>query len=190
MVSAFVLVGTWGNAQGGRTFFAGQTSLSVDLAAELHAFDNDIFTCTAVRPLKAGDVVAMMLSEDQGWSVAKTPIGTDKVAYPVMAMLKRSDGKFLSVFPAILKINTDIKAGAVLHAGSHEIKTTRSIKAGDSIPVLFIGWRSILSVGATDRATKDSEAQPWFTVFEGDAKLDERHDTFEAWRIEKEYVHQ
>jgi hypothetical protein len=171
-----------------RTFLAGQITISKDLAPLLHALDNSIFTCTLVQPLKSGDVVAAMTSEDQAWSADKTRIGTDTVAYPILAMVKTSDGGFHSLFPAVLKVNVDVAAGAILHSGTHEIKTTRAIKAGDSIPVLFIDGQSILSVGAADGTTKDSEAQPWFAVFEGDLKPDGRTAIVGAWRVEKDYV--
>jgi len=124
-----------------------------------------------------------MTSEDQAWSIDKTPAG-----YPILAMVKSSDGKFRSLFPSSCKVKIDIKAGAPLHSGRHEVETKRSIKASDSIPVLFVG-ESLLSVEAADGPGKGSQAQPWFTVFEGDARPDDRRATIEAWRIEKDHVH-
>jgi len=165
-----------------RAFLAGQTSIDGDVAADLPTFENGILTCALVQPLKKGDVVAVMVSEDQSWSIDRTPTG-----YPIVATVKTSDGKFRSLFPAVLKAMISIRAGTVLHSGHYDIETMRSIKDGDSIPVVFTG-RSLLSVGAVEGTRKGGEARPWFTVFEADAKPDDRRGTIEAWRIENDYV--
>lgn len=165
-----------------RAFLAGQTSINGDIAADLPTFEKGILTCALVQPLKKGDVVAVMVSEDQAWSIDKTPAG-----YPIVATVKTSDGEFRSLFPAVLKATISIKAGTVLHSGHYDIETMRSIKDGDSIPVIFTG-RSLLSVGAVEGTRKGGEAQPWFTVFQVEAKPDDRRGAIEAWRIENDYV--
>ena len=173
-----------GPASGGsKTFFAGSFKISQDVGAVLRTLDNNSFACTLIQPLENGTEIAAMTSEDQAWSIAKTPGG-----YPIEGMVKSSDGKFRSIFPAVLKAKVDIRAGAVLHSGRYDIETQRPIKAGDSIPALFIGGRSLLSIDSSGVAGRASAARPWFTVFEGDAKPDERRAVVEAWAVEENHV--
>jgi hypothetical protein len=168
-----------------RTFLAGNIQISQDVAAALHAFDGSIFTCTLVHPLVKGQIIAAIVSEDQGWSIEKTPSG-----YPIQGMVKSSNGEFHSLFPAILKAKIDIKPGAVLHSGNYNIETNQFVKAGDSIPVFLVGKRAILSIKAAEGAGNGSKIQPLLMVFASDAKPDERRAAVEAWQIEKKHVSQ
>jgi len=83
-----------------------------------------------VKNLKKGAKVAAILSDDQAWSADthSLQIGTSQVAYPILAMVKSSDG-FHSLFPGILKVKTDIKAGETLRSDGYEIQAKREIKA-------------------------------------------------------------
>jgi len=165
-----------------RTFLAGELTISQDITAVLHAFDNPIFTCTLVNPIKKGDVVAAMVSDDQAWSIDKTQMG-----YPILGMMKSSDGEFHSAFPAVLKVKIAVKPGTVLHSGKYNIEATQSIKAGASIPVFLVD-NALLSINASRGIRNGSKAQPFFMVFASNAKPDEQRAVIEAWRIEKNHV--
>jgi hypothetical protein len=64
-------------------------------------------------------------------------------------------------------------AAAVADTANYDgfvIKTKRSIKAGDAIPVLVVGGTpvgamSVLSVAAAEGVTDPSKAEPWFAAF-------------------------
>jgi hypothetical protein len=135
-----------------RTFLAGEITVSVDLASVA----NKAFTFTLVHPLKAGDVIAAMTSDDQAWSIDKIPllIGTNKVQYPILASIKSSDGNFHTVLPGVLKSKVSINAGVAVHFGGYQIDVDRPVKAGESISsllVAFAGGYSFLSVEAAAR---------------------------------------
>jgi hypothetical protein len=166
------------------TFLAGEISIGGDIAA----IETKSFTCTPVQPLKKGAKVAAMLSDDQAWSADThtLQIGTNQVAYPILAMVKSSDG-FHSLFPAVLKAKTDIKAGETLRSDGYQIEAKRAVKAGDSIPVLFIG-DSLLSVEAATGAKNKGEAEPWFAAYKDDTKASDHAALVEAWRLENEHV--
>jgi hypothetical protein len=167
-----------------RTFLAGAISIRGDISA----LETKSFTCTPVYPLKKGDKVAAMVSDDQAWSpdTHLLQVGTNQVAYPIFAMVKSADG-FHSVFPAILKAKTDIKAGETLRSDGYQIEAKRAVKAGDSIPVLFVG-DSLLSVEAATGAKNKGEAEPWFAAYKDDTKASDRAALVEAWRLENEHV--
>jgi len=117
-------------------------------------------------------------------------IGTNNVKYPIWGLVKCSDGNFKSIFPVVLKVNVDIKAGDVIHSDGYEIEVKRSVKAGDSISAVRVGPTSVLSAEADEGAKKSSEAKPWFTAFKEDTTANDRSTTIEAWRIEKDHVGQ
>lgn len=179
-----------------RTFLASQFTIPTGFSGLFYNVDNSIFTCTLVQPLKEGDTIATIASHDQSWSAAKTPllIGTDRVQYPIFATMTFSNGNTRAPLPAVLKFKIDIKAGAVLHSTADAksntfiIETKKAIKAGDSIPVLFINGPSILSVEATAKTKASSGSQPWFIAFVTESKPDDKRESIEAWRIEKDYV--
>jgi hypothetical protein len=167
-----------------RTFLAGEISIRGDTST----IETKSFTCTPVYPLKKGDKVAAIISDDQAWSADSHSllVGTNQVPYPILAMVKSADG-FHSVFPAILKTKTDIKAGEMLRSDGYQIEAKRGVKAGESIPVLFIG-DSLLSVEAAEGTKNKSEAKPWFTAYKDDTKASDRAALVEAWRLENEHV--
>lgn len=171
----------------GKVSLAGQISVPKDVGDAFQKDDNEIFTYTPAQPLKGGDVIAATVSDDQSWSVRTKPIGTKKVQYPVIAMVRASDGIFYILTPGVLKLKVDIKAGEALHSNDYDIETKRSLKAGDSIPVLHCGNRSLISVEAAEGIKKGVKAEPWFTAFLKE-NSGTRNATIEAWRIEMDHV--
>ena len=171
--------------QKSRTFFAGEISMKADLSAT----ETKLFTCTPVQPFKKGDKVAAIVSDDQAWSVDKLPlqVGTNQVPYPVMASVKSSDG-FHSIFPAVLKAKTDIKAGETLRSDGYQIETKRAVKASETISVLVIGGSAIFSVEAAEGAKDRGVAKPWFTAYKDGTKLSDSAPLLEAWRLENDHV--
>jgi len=179
----------------GRASVAGQITVPEGVSDVIHDVDTKAFTCTQVRPLKDGEVIASMNSTDQLISVNTVPlrIGTEYVQYPILAWII-SKGHDLFLSPATLKFKIDIKAGTVVHTDgplAFDVKTERSIKAGDSIAVIlisFTGGPAILSAETGEGTTIGSTAQPWFTAFPGYVKPDDRSAIIQAFQIEKDYV--
>jgi hypothetical protein len=187
-----------------RSFLGGQLSVDFDF----QAFENNSFTYTPVQALKKGDAVAAMVSEDQAWSVdtaGDRQRRQDEKGYstkgrtssrdltamlaecPVVAMVKTSDGNFHSLYPAILKAKTDIKAGNVVHSDGYQIQAERSVKAGESISVLVLG-DAILSIEAAPSPSVVAHSKPWFTAFKDDMKPNDHASAIEAWRTEKQHI--
>jgi hypothetical protein len=167
-----------------RTFLAGEISIRGDVSV----LDTKFFTCTPIQPLKKGDKVAAMVSDDQGWSIntRSLPVGTGNAFYPIFAMVKSSDG-FHSLFPAILKAKTNIKVGSTLLSDGYRIESRREVKTGDSISVLFVG-DSLLSIETAEGTAKGSDAKPWFAAFRESMKPTERAAAIDAWRLEEKHV--
>ena len=165
-----------------RAFLSGAISISGDI----QTIETKSFTCIPVKAFKKGDKVAAMLSDDQAWSVDKMPlqVGTNKVQFPILAMVKCSDG-FHGIFPAVLKMKADVVAGETLKADGYQIDSNRAVKAGNSISVLLIG-DSLLSAEAAEEVKNKSESKPWFTAHKDEMKPGERAALVEAWRIENE----
>jgi hypothetical protein len=164
-----------------RTFLAGELSIGGDISP----VDNKTFTCATVQPLKKGDKIAARTSDDQAWSADKFSfkIGDNTVAYPVMAMVKCSDGNFQVLFAAKTTIKVDMKAGEVIHSEGFSIEAKRAIKAGETIPTILIG-DSPISIEADSQA-QDSKAKPkpFLTIFKDDAKKEDRALALEAWGV-------
>src|ERR1700733_14680412 len=178
------------NDDNGRTFVAGRVNITENLAALFHNIDNTFFTCTPVKQLQAGDVIALRLSSDRAWSISTMPllIGTNKVDYPIFSSVKPSDGKMIVILPAVLMFKKDIKAGAVLHSEGQpgfNITTERSIKAGDSISVFYLNGPSILSI---ETAETGNEVQPWFTAYVDNIDSNDVIGMVKGWQLENEYV--
>jgi hypothetical protein len=182
-----------------RTVLGGQLQVAFDF----QAFENNSFSCTPVQPLKKGDVVAAMVSDDQAWSADTAgdrqrrqdekgyatkgrTSSRDMTAmlskYPVVSMVKTSDGTFHSLYPGILKSKTDIKAVNVFHSDGYQIAAERPVKAGEAISVLVVG-DGILSIEGTVDGSK-----PWFAAFKDDMKPSDRASAIQAWRTGKEHV--
>jgi hypothetical protein len=168
----------------GKTFLAGEISISGDISA----IDTKAFTCTPAQLFKNGDKVAAQVSQDQAWSVDKRAlrVGTNQLTYPIMAMVKSSDG-FHRIFPALLKTKIDIKAGEPLRFDGYQIETKPVVKAGDTIPVLLIG-DAMLSVEPAEGAKDKSDTKPWFAAYKDGTKLSDRPALVEVWRVENDNV--
>jgi len=142
--------------------------------SDFQAFENSSFACTPAQPLRKGDVLAANVSGDEEWSL---DTGGPQ-HFPIVGMVKTSDAKFHALYPAVLKVKTDIKPGAVLHAGGYQIEAKRQVKSGESISVLVVG-DGILSVEAVD----DAGSKPWFAAFKDDMTRNDRASAIETWGI-------
>ena len=177
------------NADGATTtYLAGQIPVPNGLMGMYAAIDNKTFTCTLIQQLKDGDLLPAMVSTAQAFSIDRVHAG-----YPLLAMIKGPDGEHRALMPALLKFKIDIQPGEVLHSDNLDIETTRKIKAGDSVTVLYINGPVILSVEAAEEDRKAPEfpakAKPWFTVFYNDINTKSRSATIDVWRVETNYVH-
>jgi hypothetical protein len=164
-----------------RTFLAGQVSIGADITP----VDNKTFTCSTVQPLKKGDNIAAKTSDDQAWSADKYSfkIGDNTVNYPIMAMVKCSDGNFQVLFAATTTIKVDIKAGEVIHSEDFEIEAKRAVKAGEIIPTILVG-NSPISIEAGPQAKDSSDKpKPFLTIFKDDVKKEDRALALEAWEV-------
>ena len=173
-----------------RAFVAASAHISEHSADLFRSITNKSFTCTVVMPLTAGDVIASQVSSDQAWSVTTVPllISTNNVQFPILASVTTSHGR-IAVLPAVLKLKIDIKAGEGLQTEGFYIETTRPLKAGDSIPVLFMdGGPSIVSVESGDGSKEGSKTKPWLTAYEASESSEERQAPIEAWKIERDHV--
>ena len=173
-----------GTAGTHKAFLAGAISIDGDIST----VETKSFTCTPLFPLKKGDKVAAMLSDDQAWSVDKLPlqVGAIQIAYPILAMLKSADA-FHALFPAILKTKAEIKVGETLHADGYRIEAKRAFRVAESIPVLRVG-DSFLSVEAAAGVKEKGKEGPSFAAYKEDTKANEVGALVEAWRIENEHV--
>lgn len=164
----------------------------ITVGGDISAIEAESFTCSPARSLKKGDVIAAMMSNDAMWSAdtagkwhnasVDVPVVLEK--YPVVAMVKCSDGNFLPIISAILKTKADIRAGKELHSGAYLIMTERPLKAGESIAVFMVG-DGMFSVEAAKGSAKDNAAKPWFAAFTDKMKPKDRAFAIEAWRIGK-----
>jgi hypothetical protein len=173
-----------GTAGTQKAFLAGAISIGGDIST----IETKSFTCTPLFPLKKGDKVAAMLSDEQAWSVDKLPlqVGTIQVAYPILAMLKSADA-FHAIFPAVLKTKAEIKVGETLRADGYRIEAKRAFRAGESIPVLRVG-DSFLSVEAGAGLKDKGKEEPLFAAYKEDTTISEVVALVEAWRIENKHV--
>lgn len=146
------------------TFETAQLTVTQELSSLFYDVDNDIFACTLANgPLQQGDVIDVMASKNQTWSVntVPLPVGTAKIKCPIIGAVKGLNGDVQVLLPALMRFKVDIPAGRVLHStGSlgFDIESTRSIKAGDTIAVLFVSGPATLAIEATDRTADKSEA--------------------------------
>jgi ankyrin repeat protein len=162
------------------TFLAGQMSVPKGLTGMFPTIDNNTFTCTLLRPLRDGDVLAAMVSTAEARSIEKA------AGYPVLAVITASDGGLRAFMPAVLTFKADIEAHAVLRADGFEIETARSIKAGTPIPVLYVNGPVILSAEVVEdrtESTRGGQSTPLLSVFLSGSQ--NRAATIGAWRIEK-----
>lgn len=170
-----------------RTFLAGQLSVGHDIAS----VENKSFVCTVLKSLKKGDTIAAMTSEDQAWSIQKESmeVGKQKESFSVMAMAKGKDGAFHAFFPAWIEFKLDVAAGKTIHTNGFQIQATRSIKAGNRIPVILVDMSSMLSIEPVEEV-KDSNTTllPWLIVHEEDLNADKRSALIDIWRTATEHI--
>jgi hypothetical protein len=175
------------------TFGAGKIKISGYLVDLFYVIDNDIFLCTPIEePRTLGVVLDAIGSADQTWSLRATSLsnGARTVRYPIFGDVRTANGERRVLVPATLNVKIDIPAGQVLHTKDplvFDITATRSIKAGESLSVIFINGKndtpSILSVETANGA-------PVFTAFLRSDNLDARRAAIEAWRIESDLAQQ
>jgi hypothetical protein len=103
---------------------------------------------------------------------------------PTIAILPYSDGSSQIVFPAVLKVKIDMKAGEVIHSDGYEIQAKREVKAGDTIAVFRVGGTSIVSIAKDAPNAKPGETGPWFTAVKEATKKDDRSIAIDAWHAE------
>jgi hypothetical protein len=93
-----------------------------------------------------------------------------------------------TLMPAVLKTKIAFKAGEEIHASGYLIKSSRSVKTGESICVLSVG-SALVSIGADVRKAKsDSNLNPWFAAFKEGTNPKDRASAVEAWRVERIYL--
>jgi hypothetical protein len=175
------------------TFGAGKIKISGYLVDLFYVIDNDIFLCTPIEePRTLGVVLDAIGSADQTWSVRATSLsnGARTVRYPIFGDVRTANGERRVLVPATLNVKIDIPAGQVLHTKDplvFDITATRSIKAGESLSVIFINGKndnpSILSVETANGA-------PVFTAFLRSDNPGARRAAIEAWRIESDLAQQ
>jgi hypothetical protein len=126
--------------------------------------DTDAFACAVVEPVKADESYSAFVNAKEGQAWSMTNVQVEQYAYPIMAMVKSSNGQSFTIYPALLKAKINIKAGDVLHSGKYAIETTRQIKAGETFPVLIVS-DSVLSAEAAKGAVEGSDSKPLFAAF-------------------------
>lgn len=169
----------------GSVSLGGQITLPDGLAKAFGDIDNNTFKCSLVPIMrkyvlfraKGGDTLPAMVSSDRA-------ISTDTEAgYPVMAMIEAPDGNYRILIPAILAFKVDLEPGAKLFSNGFDIETTRSIKAGESIPVLYVGGQALLSTEASAITRGNgSPSEPAVRIFLGSSN---RIAIVATWRVEK-----
>ncbi|MGH9344903.1 MAG: hypothetical protein ACRD19_14225 [Terriglobia bacterium] len=175
--------------ESGVALFLGEISIGGDLLAK--PIQTESFTCTPLQLIKGGEKLRAVYEITEGrsamWSISKRSlqVGTRQVAYPIDALVTTSDGVGHGLVPAILRAKTNIEPGEMLHSGEYQIETNRALKAGDSVPVLFIagddGAMSIMSIET------GANGKPWFAAYKN-IKLHDRASFVETWRLAKQYV--
>jgi len=174
-----------------RAWAKGQIQISGYLADLFYVIDNDLFLCSPVEEARTpGTVLTAIGSADQTWSTTSKQLsnGTRTLQYPIFADVRTPTGERRLLIPATLKAKIDMEPGAVLRSADgpvFDVSATRSIKAGDSFPVLFINGRNntpaILSVEAANGV-------PFLAAFLRDENPNGRRAAIEAWQIENNRV--
>jgi len=124
--------------------------------------NNDTFTCSLIEPINADDEGwSSFVADNHSWSMSDVQL--NDLAYPVLAMVKTSNGTVFTIVPATFNAKVDIAVGAILHSNGYAIESKRAIKAGDLFNVLRVG-NNIFSVEAVEGTNYDGKAEPWFVV--------------------------
>ena len=164
-----------------------QGDISVD--GDISPIDMPAFTCTPVAIFKHGDKVPALISDNEAWSVTTKPLllGTKSVSFPFLATIKNGAGETEVLVPAILKIKTQINPGAPLHTNGLQVTTTRTLKAGELLPVLAVG-DSVMSLEASSNPQNPADLKPSFTIFPDDCPAAEQASHIAAWAMELKHV--
>jgi len=170
----------------GKTYILGHIALARDVST----VENEAFISTLAQPLKANEEFAAMVSDNASWSVAKhaMSVGTKQIEFPIVAMVKTSDGRPHTCFPGSLVLKVDIKADEVVHVGDFQIESKRSMKKGESLSVILVGLSAMLSIDALEQNGSTTAAAPWFTAYKSDLGAGDRAAAIEAWRTINEHV--
>lgn len=126
------------------------------------SIDIDAFSCALAESVASGEEWSAFVNENRAWTMSNVQLG--KFAYPILAMVKSSNGMVFTIVPAVLKAKINIEPGAVLHSSGYVIESDRSIKTGDTLYVLMVG-DNILSAEAIEGAKEGNESKPRFTAF-------------------------
>lgn len=164
------------------TFFAGQ----IKVLSDISTIENKAFSCIPVVSLKKGDILPAQVSGDQSWDAvvqAQLKIGSRYYDFPRLGVVNKQ-----TIFPADLTIKVAIPSGVVIRSDGYEVKATRFVKAGDSIPVIVVG-DAILSADAAKGSTPSLDLKPWLAAFKKmDIKSKDEVAAIEAWRIVRDHV--
>lgn len=150
--------------------------------------DKSTFTWKMVHPLKKGSLAFMERGEkgqNVAWSVStySFDVGQNRVSYPIEAIVPPCSGGWCHLMLlGIFKAKIDIKAGDTLRMDGYQIRAGRTVRAGDTIPVLSWGYTEYLSIEAAN------DGEPWLTAFRDETNPSDRASTLEAWRTENERV--
>jgi predicted secreted protein len=164
-----------------------QGDISVD--GDISSIDQPAFTCTPVAIFKNGDKVPALISDNAAWSVTTKPlqIGTNSVSFPILATIKNGPFETEVLVPAIFKIKTQINPGAPLHTNDLQITTTRTLKAGEVLPVVAVG-DSVLSLETSSNPQNTADLRPLFTIFPDNCPPAEQASHIAAWAMELKHV--
>jgi hypothetical protein len=186
MVFAVVTANAQITVGGGKTMMTGEINIGMDIPS----IETTVFSCAPVQPFKKGQkipgIFEMSRSGNKTWSSSTYTYSIDvhKVVYPIAAIVPSSDGTGHTVFAAIFKAKTDIKAGGELRIDGYEVKTSQPIRSGESIPVLYVAGNENIACLSIE-PTRPSAS---LSVFKENLKSSDRASAIETWRIEKNYV--
>ena len=155
---------------------------SMDIGMDVSTIETKSFTWTPAQPLKKGDKLAGYGSGEQFWSINKKPIqiGPNTVDYSIMGLVKCTDGHHV-VIPGTLKAKLEIKTGETVKSDGYEIRTKRTIKVGEQIPVLNIADDSMVAIEEAPGGDSKGSGQPLLIAIKSGPKSDKRAELIEAW---------
>ncbi|MGD0629992.1 MAG: hypothetical protein ABR987_11585 [Terracidiphilus sp.] len=168
-------------------WIAGDMSTNTAEAGLFADVENKTFGCSLLPPvmrylqnLKEGDRLAGMVSERGAISSGR------EGGWPIKAIIKIDKDHFVVIMPGTLTMKVSVNAGEVLHTDDYDIKSTRAVKAGDSISVLYIlplweaNFKVFLSTGEDDTVPPNQRAAPWLSALH--SGVDNRDGIVAAWR--------
>ena len=146
-----------------KTFLPGRLSIAKDITP----LETAVFTCKPVIEFKQDDELASLVSENEAWSEKKHSVEINKrhLTYPVFGIVKASDGAFHSLIAATVTFKKEIQAGKVSNLDGFSITTSRTVKTGETIPVVWVATGVILSIEpSTVDANKKEQPSPWLKI--------------------------